>query len=58
MLQFECGNAGSFFTIDDGPVNRRCTTELGQKRSMYINGAQHWHIPYQFRQHSEGNDYL
>jgi pyruvate kinase len=52
------GYTGFFFTIDDGPVDWRCTTVFRQQGAMQVDGAHGWHVPNQFGEHPEGHNNL
>ena len=55
VLQKEGGDACLFVAIDDGPVDGRCASVLGQERRMQVEGAHRGHVPYHFGQHTEGD---
>ena len=56
MIEQKGGNTCLLLAIDHSPVNRRCTTILGQQRRMQVEGSIFWHCPDNLGQHTERND--
>ena len=58
MFQEESSDTSLRVTINDCPVDGSSSTILRKQRCMEIECAQPGHIPYHFRQHTEGNHNL
>ena len=57
VLEKESGRAGDFLAMDDGPVDRSRSAEVGEEGAMKVDRAHGWGLPHQFREHPEGNDH-
>jgi hypothetical protein len=58
MLEEKGGYASLLVTVYDGPVDGGGSAVLREQGTVEIEGAQAWHVPYYFREHTEGYYYL
>ena len=57
VLEKESGRAGDLLAMDDGPVDRSRSTEVGEEGAMQVDCAHGRGLPHQLREHPEGDDH-